>query len=101
MRLLSFKKSQAGEQMWLPLENVCGLLGSGLLLFAPARDQVLRQLHWRSERRANEAGATKKYWEIVLSGYEAERNAWNFWDSATMAAGAILIGASYLINANP
>lgn len=84
--------------MWLPLEDLCGLVGSALLLFAPARDQILRQLHWRSERRADAAGATRKYWEIVRRGYDAERNAWSFWDSATMAAGAILIGASYLID---
>ncbi|OCW58980.1 hypothetical protein [Hoeflea olei] len=84
--------------MWLPAENLCGLIGSGLLLFAPARDQLLRQLNWKAARRAQKGGATRKYWDIISSGYETERNAWSFWDSATMAAGALLIGASYVIN---
>lgn len=92
-------KYLASNPMPLPLENVLGLVGSGLLLFAPARDQFLRQLYWRSQRAKQGASATRKYWNIVLSGYEAERNAWNFWDSATMAVGAILIGASYIVNA--
>lgn len=82
----------------LPVENICGLLGSILLLFAPVRDQLLRQREWFSRNRSRNVGATRKYWDIVASGYERERSSWSFWDSATMMLGAILIGASYVIN---
>ena len=86
--------------MSLPVENICGLIGSLLLLYAPARDQILRHLKLLAQQRGQGAEATKKYWEIVASGYENERNASSFWDSATMAVGAILIAASFVINAN-
>lgn len=84
----------------LPVENFCGLLGSALLLFTPVHDQVLRHLYARSEKRARDGGETRRYWEIITSGYDSERNAPSFLDSITMAMGAIFIGASYVINAS-
>lgn len=83
--------------MSLPVEDMIGLIGSILLLWAPGRDQVLRILQWFSARSAAEAVGTKKYWDMIGAGFERKRNAWSFWDSATMAAGAILIGLSYII----
>lgn len=87
--------------MLLPVENWAGLFGSLLLLIAPLRDQLLRHRALLSEKQAENTPTTRKYWDIVASGYEGERNKWNFWDSASMASGAILIGASYVINAVP
>lgn len=85
--------------MALPAEELCGLLGSLLLLYAPARDQILRQMQWGAARRAKGSKPTAKYWDVIRTGYGERRDAWSFWDSATMAAGAILIGASYVIGA--
>jgi len=81
----------------LPLENWFGLVGSMLLLFAPARDQLLRirGAYYATKDRNQES--TKGYWELVQEGFENQRNGWNVWDSLTMALGAIGIGLSYII----
>lgn len=83
--------------MPLPIDRLCGLAGSLLILVGPARDQILRHWNWASGRRARKSGATGRYWQSISSAYEAKRNAWNFWDSATMAVGAILLALSYLL----
>ena len=41
---------------------------------------------------------TASLWTLVRDGIDGERNRWNFWDSASMGLGAILIGLSYLID---
>jgi len=84
----------------LPPENLCGLLGSLCLLFAPARDQILRHRAWLANRRAAGTTGAARWWDAIRDGYERQRNRWDFWDSATMAAGAILLAASYVIGAN-
>lgn len=83
--------------MPLPIDRLCGLAGSLLILVGPARDQLLRHWHWVSSRRAAKAGATERYWRSVSSGYEEKRNTWSFWDTATMAVGALLLAASYIL----
>jgi len=81
----------------MPVENWFGLAGSLLLLFAPARDQVLRIIAAYYASRDQSHETTKEYWALILEGFERKRNAWNFWDSLTMAIGAICLALSYIV----
>lgn len=84
--------------MALPLENWLGLAGSALLLVAPARDQLLRFRSMLANRRAVPGrGDTARFWRMIAARYAADRNGWNALDSLCMAAGAILLGLSYLL----
>ena len=83
--------------MSLSLENWFGLAGSLFLLFAPARDQLLRVRSAYYATRNRRHKDTEGYWKLILEGFESQRNRWNVWDSLTMALGAALIGLSYVV----
>jgi hypothetical protein len=81
----------------LPPDKLCGLIGSLLLLVAPLRDQILR---WRSaaaSHRDRPGRPLRELWTDVKTGYDRRRDGWSFLDSLTLALGAILIGASYVL----
>jgi hypothetical protein len=82
--------------MLIPLENLFGLCGSILLLIPPARDQFMRFRFLYLKKRYGEP-ALREYVDVIAAGYETERNSWSFWDSLSMAFGALLLGASYIV----
>lgn len=81
----------------MPTENWFGLVGSLLLLFAPARDQLLRIIAAYYALSDRKYEGTKEYWTLIQEGFEQKRNAWNFWDSCTMTLGAICLALSYVV----
>lgn len=81
----------------LSLSDGLGVAGSLLLLVAPGRDQYLR---WRvfvlTRKPGSLAGDMDKLRGYVASGRERRRNRWSFWDSLSMASGALLLCGAYL-----
>ncbi|MEX2642322.1 MAG: hypothetical protein WD270_02635 [Acetobacterales bacterium] len=79
--------------------DALGLIGSLLLLYAPGRDQVLRLRVWRRSAPATKPAPDSLQAQdpAIAAGYESRRNRWNFQDSLTMSAGAILLALSFWV----
>lgn len=84
--------------MTMEVSDVFGLLGSLCLLVAPARDQWLRYRAARNAARAdNDLHGLGGLRRMVSEGFQSERNAYSGHDTAIMAAGALLLALSYVI----
>ncbi len=81
----------------MEIDSLVGIAGSVLLLCAPARDQYGRFLVFNRSWRAEHAKSLGYVWGISAKTHERDRNSFNFFDSFTMALGAICIGFSYLL----
>lgn len=81
----------------MPLSDIAGLIGSALLLFAPARDQFYRWRIFGIRLRAKNQDALKKYRTLLEKEEERRRNQPTCLDTLTLSLGALGLAISYLL----
>lgn len=81
----------------MEMADVAGLIGSALLLFAPARDQLYRWRIRAIERRGRRPDALNELRQRLANLEERKRNQPTVADSFTFALGAVGLGLSYVI----
>lgn len=73
----------------------CGLLGSGCLLVSALRDIVLRWWLWMLKRRRHQPGLAGL--RAYLQERHQENREYPLFDTLALAAGATLLGLSYIL----
>ena len=80
------------------LSDMAGLIGSMALVWAPARDQLLRWHEFRTSRDRAVA-----FWpaarDMLAESLAGKRQGFNGWDSLSVLAGGFLLVAAFALKA--